>query len=508
MRTKWTWLALVWLLPVATLSRGQDCRLPEFRSYAGAFLTGQSHEFLVESELRLPLLRLGPVQFTYRHRETTPFLNWNDENRAEVFYEREELEADLPVTEHLRLIARGGYQDADAVDKAGRINAHGFGLGVGSPVTATEPRWMWHALAGGYIKRKDLAADWWCDLFGSWRVADFAREEYLGSKFRASLALTAQIESVNDGSRFGAVYRLGPELQLVTATGNRARVRLEWYRNDGNPFFGTDENGLLLGLDVSSAPDGKSVWRAWETRQPGWFPLVWGGYDVGAGDRYLLQHFEMNAEMVDFAIGDRLITLLAWFETRQEHRESDYANVEYSVTLGLQTAVGWESPLSQDQPLVAGVDFLHRSDHALNPDAGRVPAVGLIENGSSNLLPRFRLQTLGWDLPYRDPSIYETHTAWLHRFDWRVTAGWSVSSTRDRGRFAGQLGLNWDIATVQGYVMYARGIVSCGVETPDWLGEFGVRRPSFKIFGRAEDYGVTATIARGATYSLGLGINL
>lgn len=482
--------------------------MPVLRSYGGVFLTGQDHNFLVETELHLPIVQVTPVSLYYYHHETTPFVDWRTETRAEVFYEQEELEADLKLSEDVRLITRAGYQAADAVDHTGRISAYVFGAGLGSPLAQYIKRLSWSVVAGAYTARDDVRANWWSEAYGSWRVADFAKEEYLGSKFRASLALTARMNSASDGDRFGAVYRIGPELQLTTASGNRARLRLEWYRNDENPFFGSDENGLLLGLDVTSTRDDDYVWRAWTARQPGWFPLVWGSYDVGVGNSFVLQRYEMNAELVDVAIGERLITGVVGFETRQEHRDDGFANVEYTVSAGVQSALGLESLVSQGQPLVVGADFQHRSDHALNPDASRVPASGLIENGSLNLLPRLRLQTLGWDLPYRDPAIYERHTAWLHRFDWRITGGWDIRTTRDRGKLAGQLGLNWDIVTIQGCVVYARGIISGGNETPDWLGEFGVRRPSFKIFGRAENYGVTSTIARGEAFTLGVGINL
>jgi hypothetical protein len=68
--------------------------------------------------------------------------------------------------------------------------------------------------------------------------------------------------------------------------------------------------------------------------------------------------------------------------------------------------------------------------------------------------------------------------------------------------------LNWDIATVQGYVAYAQAVGSVGEETPDWRGEIGVRRPAVYFFGRAESYGVTHQIARGDVFVVGIGMNL
>src|SRR5664280_1295696 len=86
--------------------------------------------------------------------------------------------------------------------------------------------------------------------------------------------------------------------------------------------------------------------------------------------------------------------------------------------------------------------------------------------------------------------------------------GRTATSTRPANGFSGQVGLNWDIATVEGYVAYVEGVGSLGDETPDWRGEIGVRRPALKIFGRAESYGITDTIARGEIFVVGMGVNL
>jgi hypothetical protein len=104
--------------------------------------------------------------------------------------------------------------------------------------------------------------------------------------------------------------------------------------------------------------------------------------------------------------------------------------------------------------------------------------------------------------------MYDRKTEWLNYFDWRVTAGLAANSSRRRSDFAGQLGLDWDIATVQGYVAYLEGVGSIGDESPDWRGEVGVRRPAIKVFGRAESYGISHNIARGDIFVIGMGVNL
>jgi hypothetical protein len=266
---------------------------------------------------------------------------------------------------------------------------------------------------------------------------------------------------------------------------------------------------LLLGLDVTASLDKGYVFDARQKRQSGWFPMVWGGYDVGGNGSLIVQRFDMNVEAVDFRISEQQFTCVIQYETRQEHRAGDFDNVGYTVSFGLQTFIGLASPLSHDDPLMAGVDFVHRSDHAINPGPSRVPPGAFLDHNSINLLPRFRLQTPGWEFPYRDPGIYERKTAWLNFVDWRLTAGLnSDKSTRRRDKFAGQLGVNWDIATVEGYVVYARALGSIGNELPDWQGELGVRRPAGKMFARYESYGMGDDLSRGATFVAGVGVFL
>ena len=139
--------------------------------------------------------------------------------------------------------------------------------------------------------------------------------------------------------------------------------------------------------------------------------------------------------------------------------------------------------------------------------ADRVPPDSVLPRNSINV-GRVRLQTLGWDLPYRDPMIYQAKTAWLNRFDWRVTLGYDFHHSRDRSNPAAQAGLNWDAATIQGSVVYARGLGSIGNETPDWLGEVGVRRRIGKVFFRYESYGLESHLARGKTAVVGVGFHL
>ena len=495
--------------------RAEDLSLPTFRTYAGAFLASQNHDFFVESELQLPILREEPFEVYYLHQESTPFLDIPSGPQAESLYDREEGQFNFVVNPNLRLIAVGAYDTLHLEDRTGSQSAYAVGGGIGSALTPGTQRLRWFVLGGAYVGQHNMDSDWWTDLYGSCRLYNFVYDKYLDSDFRASVNVAARVDSSNEGTRFRGLYRIGPEVELLTANGNHANLSLDWYYNDSNPFYGSHENGLLLGLDVTSSRDDKYVFDAREKREPGWLPLVWGNYDGGFGGTKRTQRLTMNVEVVDFDVASQRITGFVWYESHQVYSDGDFDYIDYSVSLGLQTPVGLESLFSQGQPLVAGLDFLHRSDHSLDPSPARVAADGqpspvgpLIPKGSLNIMPRARLQTLGWDLPYRDPHMYDRKTDWLNYFDWRVTAGHTGSSSRTRENFSGQIGLNWDIVTIQGFVAYAQGIGSIGDETPDWRGEIGVRRPAVYFFGRAENYGVSREIGRGNIYVVGIGVSL
>jgi hypothetical protein len=481
---------------------------PFLRTFAGAFIGGEEHNYFVESALRVPVLPLQPVSVWWDYRESTPFLHDRDGPQAEVLNRQLNGEVDYRVNDQWRLVAVGGYRASYQVDAAGKRSAIALGGGLGSTAQANGARWNWMVTGGALVDRHATPATWWTDARLAWRMWDFVKSDYRESPYTASLSWVGDLQAIGTSESIEPFFRFGPAIQLLTAQGNRAQFQLQWYHNDNNEFMGQDENGFLFGLDVSAELDPARARQATVRRDGGWFPFIWGMYDLGFSSSRRTSRFEMNVEMLDFDLGPQLFTVVVGYESRQEYRTGDYDNIGYSVALGLQTPVGLASPVSQGQPLTAGVDFLHRSDHALNPAAARVPATGFINNGSHNLLPRLRLQTAGWNLPYRNPDRFDRQTDWLHLVDWRLSLGWNSADDRNRGDFAGQLGVNWDLATLEGIVLYMTGQISAGSETPDWMVECGARRPRRRIFARYDDYGMRSEIARGKTLAFGVGVNL
>ncbi len=505
---------LVRALPIAAICTcllgvvaGAEDRLqPTVSVTAGQFLLHNSHDNIVQTDVILPVFRSEPVTLRYHYREITPF--WQENSQAQLLYTRHQFQADIKLTGDIGLIAVGGYRRSAAQDRAGSLGAGTVGLGVGSLPQSTPPTLEWSVVAGSFFCRDDLAANWWFDAHAAWRFHTFAERQSLDIKYRSSLGLLANVEAVNEDASLRGHYQIGPFLDFLTANGNRARIFAGWYFADGNPFYEDRESALLGSIQINSSLDKPALFNARDDRPRGWLPLVWGEYDLGWGGNRTLQRTELDAEIQDMLIAGHRVTGRVWYETRHEYQRGDFDNISYSVSAGVQTEVGLASVLSQGQPLVAGLEYLHRSAHALAADPTRVPPSGFIPRNNINVGPRLRLQTLGWDLPYRDPSIYQGDFRWLHHFDWRLTIGHDFNSSRNRQQPAAQAGLKWDIAAAQGCVAYARAIGSIGNETPDWLFETGIRRQAGKLFFRAERYGLESRLARGNLYAAGIGFYL
>jgi len=513
MRTRTLWPSTACLLLAATLAApaadevaavAQEESRPTLQAMiAGLFF--DDHSYMAESSVRLPMLHESGFGVSYYQHEMTPILREGAQTQLLTTWNG--VEAAYATDFGLRVIGIGGFHRTANQDRPGSLQTWELGLGLGSLPNSAPQRFEWSVTLGGYAAAQRLDADWWANLSLTWRTFDLPQRPFLETGVKPFIGLGADVESANDGAEFHALYRVGPIMELVSGNGNIARFRAQWYANDGNPFYETRFSSLLVGVEVSTSLDVTNLFDMRDQRRPGWLPVVWGEYDAGVGVGSHLQTTELTAEIHDIRLGERIITPIIWYESRQDYRDDDYDNVSYTVSLGMQTVTGWPSLLTQSDPIVLGVDYLHRSAHALAPDESRVPAGTVLPHDSVNLV-RVRAQSQGWDLPYRDPTIYSGDTRWLNHFDWRVTLGYDFYHSRDRGNPAMQFGLNWDAATLRGCVAYARGVVSVANETPDWRIEAGVRHRPWKLFLRWEDYGLESQIAEGPLAVVGLGIVL
>jgi len=131
-----------------------DTPPPTFRTFAGTFyLKNSEHDYFVESEFVLPLMREGAFGVDYRYRETTPFLALG-EPQAELLYSRFELEGALKLSPHLRLIGVAGYHQRHTIDRHGIVGGQVLGIGIGSPPESGAEWIEWYAIAGEYLTKQ------------------------------------------------------------------------------------------------------------------------------------------------------------------------------------------------------------------------------------------------------------------------------------------------------------------------------------------------------------------
>ncbi|OQW96802.1 MAG: hypothetical protein BWK77_03560 [Verrucomicrobia bacterium A1] len=482
----------------------EDMPEPSIGLAIGGYFGSDRHSYMAESRLELPLARLDEFWAGYRQSQATPFLR--EGAQAELMHSRYEVEAGIRLGPSLCLLGLGGYRTVSAEDRPGSRHAGVIGAGFEMPAGADASGPELRIVGGGYLWPDGVADAWWVDVHAAWFLPRHSGADWLGTRVRPAFGLAADAELSGDASAVHSRLRIGPVVEFITAQGNTAWFQTAWCRVDGHPFYESDDTAWLVSMGLRSAMDAEAVGRARARNAAGWLPLIWGEYELGAGTDRTLQRTALDAEFHDFILAGRRFTGRLSYEARQEMRPGDYDNISYTGVVGLQSDLGWIPPGANGRPLVFGADYLHRSAHVLDPEAHRVPGTAPLARNSINLLPRLRLQTRGWDLPYRDPRAFDGGTRRLNDLEWRLTLGLDVGSSRERTGPAAQAGLRWDIASVRGFVIYAGGLLSAGNETPDWQTEVGVRRPSVRIAFRAERYGLESHLARGDTFVLVAGL--
>ena len=230
-------------LLVACSTFAEDRTKPTIDGLIGP-LFGGKHSYMAETRVLIPLLHEDDWSLRYQQKETTPVLR--EGSQTQLLNLRNQFEADFQFAENFRLLGVAGYHRTAFQDRPGLLDACEVGVGLGSVVRPEISRFEWRVAVGGFAHRRRLDADWWSDLHLAWRVYEFAERQMGETKVQPWLSLEADVESANDEAKFRGHYRVGPVLELPSANGNRARLRAQWWANDGNPFYEDRSSSLLL----------------------------------------------------------------------------------------------------------------------------------------------------------------------------------------------------------------------------------------------------------------------
>jgi hypothetical protein len=471
----------------------------------GAYAIGDTYQFTVESQAQFGLRIDRDWLFLYRHQDWTPFVNGDQFGRIQPDI--------LTLTDEARLYRALSPQLALGI--AAR-NAESFKIDRpgSSSLTAVGPAFRWQSMAGHYSFRAEgdispiANGDGRADGDYIWQLS--LQVDRPMSKVwpifwnvdHTLLRLSAEAQGIA-GTADGDPYslRIGPEIVFPTRQGNDLRLFTQYWSNQDNPLSApSEEDAALVGIAVSS--------RAWDpessenldTSRLNGVPSISGRYDLGISSDFWMSRFDLYGDAFSFEAFDHPWTLIVDYTHRRKLgiEDEDLQNSGYWVSVGLETPLPWRIA---DQIMLAGLDFSHRSDHALDftPERQRDDVVaydrksGRVLSTDMNVFPRFRLESRDWGNPVPPRELLQKR-GWVGSFDWRLCGGWDFEAVDDGDLFSSFIGARSDLLGLGSYLLYVEGAAGAGSETPDWSAESGFRGRRHRIFARYEDWGIPSRL--------------
>gem|GEM_PF-867067 len=481
----------------------------------GGYYASEKHTFIVEEWANVPLFREGNFMVSYSYDTFTPFQKENGVHQVARNDMTQELNLEYDLNEQIALMGGFGWEQSDFIDATGDYTAYRVGVGAGTPyVKRYTDKLTWSFIAGPAFGVDNAQANWFMDIYGSYQIFDF---NYLASTKnlakRPSLNIEARMESYNmDLTRFGPYVNVGPTLSFISANGNKLDFFAHYVGNGGNQFKMTNDQGAYLGFAVNAMREYPFGTLPTDWQNGDVLPKVWGYYEMGwgrSGD--YVTNFKINAQLYQFRVGIPW-TAYVWFQPRRYWAggKNDVSSALYNVGFGLMTPItldnGWDV-IGNRMPMQLGFEFFHRSDHSINPSATQVANNNKGPNnssryawqGSMNQFPRVFFSTAGWDSPYVYTEMYKEKLAWVNTLDWRTSIGYTVESANVRAKspISAEIGIQWNIVTVYGYVPYVRGGAGYGAVSPGYMGEVGFQRPAYKMYIRYENENLSSVISGG-----------
>jgi len=407
---RWGWAAaLCWAL-AAGAQPPDRLMQPRLRNDAGVLSFSGDHLFLVESEISMPVVRAGPLVGYTRLAVSSPFLLLDDTDGAQsVRLERVETVGDfgagLRLADFLGASLFGRYHTFAIADRPGSASAWGLGAGLGTAALLPEPTLtVAGRLAGGWMfDTQDVEASWFLDARAAVRLFRVRMPFAVHRVAAPFVSLNASASSINSSERFRPFVQAGPSLEWVTPAGNELGLTLRWCENHDNPFAPELDQGLLLGFSIAGSDLGRDPDGA--AQAPVLLPAIAGGLEGGSSRHMRFWKIHPYVELLAAQALGRPWTAVVDYEHHQEYGALD--STFYTVSVGVETPVGGGRADRiggrLGRPARLGIDYLHRSDHALDPgrdtmatERGYLTEDGyLLHLSSRNLFPRLRLESAG-----------------------------------------------------------------------------------------------------------------
>ena len=377
-----------------------------------------------------------------------------------------------------------GYARADRADRPGAVRTAILG-----------PAMRWHlpalrtdlaAVAGAALAVEGLEDDTWTRL--SLRTGMPSPWDALG--------LEAEYEALGDPWPTGGYLEVGPFAEFPAGRVHLG-LAVHYVRVDNQPLLTLDDSGWGFWLRMR-ADGSESCEASTDPVQAG------GGYRFGVGDEGETSRFLAEARYHQPEA--RWAGFLEYAARRDFGRDPTGT---YRVALGPGARLGLPALLGCDpRDGWVALEFLHRSDHALDPDPERVARSAdpsdlgpMIEHTNVNIFPRLTFATDGWSaLGRRTPAP----APW----ELFATVGRRLAGHETDAEFAGQLGLRVNVVRARSWTAYLEGVVATGGEAPEQAIELGWEAGPWSLFALWNDYGIEERSGATSDVVVGVGIRL
>ena len=482
----------------------------------GAYaLFGDTYQFSVESQAQIGLRIDRDWLLLYRHRDWTPFVNGDQFGRIQpdILTLSDELRLYRALSQRWAVGLALRNTEAYAIDRPG-----------GSSLAAVGPAIRYNDRIGAYALRAEVDLSPVVDGDGPadgdlvWQTR-FQVERPLSKVWpvfwnvdQAALRLAVDAEGIAGAPSDPFTLRVGPELVFPTRQGNDLSLFAHYWTNQNHPFAATqDEDATLLGIAVSSPAWGDSLDTSTQVGKLQGAPSIGGRYDLGFSSDFWLSQFDLYGDAFTFEAFTRPWSFVIDYSHRRKlgFADEDPQNTAYWVMVGLETPLPW-APTGV--PVIAGLDFTHRSDHALDvpkqqilaPGAPLDPNVDRIQSTDINVFPRLRLETADYSDPVPHADLLRKR-GWIGHLAWQVSGGWDFEQVDESEPFSGRVALRSDLIGLGAYLLYLEGAAGSGSETPEWSVESGLRGSRHRAFVRFEDWGIPSRLGGEQVGMIGAG---
>ncbi len=398
----------------------------------------------------------------------------------------------LPPLDGWSLGLVGGVAGARAADTIGeyRVGFVGPGLVLNLPARGIEAE----CIAAPAFDTRGVDTD-------AWYLLDMAWTPSFASGW---ITLDLRYEGLGDPSPSGGAWEGGAVLHLMPNRPRSVDLALRYVSVEDQPLFSFDDDGWGFWIELQADPSSDGTGPGDSEGAAGSL-LASGSLRLGLGDDGYTSRFGARAF---WRAPGRNYGFHVDYCARTDVSDDPIGMFAVSLGPALEFATP-PPPLEGPERILVGLEFLHRSDHALDADPGRLAASGhytdlgsMVEHTNINIVPRLFLTTSGW----HSPDLFRT--ADPPRWSVRLAAGYRLGTNSADPGFAGSAGLRINFLRRENLTGYLRGILGTGRETPETAAEIGLESGPWLFYLSWSDPDLDANLGDPLEGTVGIGFRL